>query len=153
MPPSTLSLVTTAGLEEAERLGAVADQEVLGLRVVLEHHLVVLPPHPGDLVATEGGSGGVEVVTVGPHPTRLDGPTHSVGEVAVASPHTRTQSVEGVVGDAHGVGLVGEGGHGEDGPEDLLLEDTHVVAALEHGGLEVVATFELSAQMSRARRR
>src|SRR6476646_1930117 len=34
----------SGGIEEPERLGRVADQEVLGLLVVVEHHLVVLAP-------------------------------------------------------------------------------------------------------------
>src|SRR5665647_1250047 len=38
----------TCPLEEAERLGAVADQQVLRLAVVVEHHPVVLPANAGD---------------------------------------------------------------------------------------------------------
>src|SRR5664280_695144 len=55
------------GLKEAERLRAVAHQQVLGLGVVLEHHLVVLTSHARDLVATKGGAGWVQVVAIRPH--------------------------------------------------------------------------------------
>ena len=43
------------GLEEAQRLLGVAHQQVLGLLVVVEHHLVGLTADTGLLVATEGG--------------------------------------------------------------------------------------------------
>jgi len=48
MTPGT-AMVVHESLEEPERLRAVADQEVLGLRVMLEHHLVVLTADSGDL--------------------------------------------------------------------------------------------------------
>src|ERR1039458_3922169 len=130
-------------LEEPERLGAVAHQEVLGLGVVLQHHLVVLPADARDLVASEGRPGGVQVVAVGPHPSGLDGPAHAVGEVPVSSPHASPETVEGVVGDPHRVSLVGEGRDGQHRTEDLLLEDPHVVVALQHGRLVEVAVLEL----------
>src|SRR6478609_6721117 len=49
------------GSEEAERLGVIADQQALGLAVVLEHHLVVLAADAGGLVAAERRVGGVLV--------------------------------------------------------------------------------------------
>src|SRR6478752_8897634 len=60
------------GLEEAEGVGRVGHQEVLGLLVVVEHHLVVLASDAGLLVATERGVRGVLVVAVGPDATGLD---------------------------------------------------------------------------------
>src|SRR6266540_4103858 len=89
----------TSCSEQAERLGAVADQQVLGLAVVIEHHGVVLPADAGDLVPAERGAGWVLVVAVRPDPAGLDAAAHPVGAVAVAGPHTGTESVEGVVGD------------------------------------------------------
>ena len=67
------------GLEEPEGLGVVADQQALGLRVVVEHHAVVLAPHAGRLVAAERGVGRVLVVAVGPHATGLDCAPHAEG--------------------------------------------------------------------------
>ena len=58
--------------------GVVADEQALGLRVVVEHHLVVLAPDAGDLVAAEGGVGRVLVVAVGPHAAGLDRAAHAV---------------------------------------------------------------------------
>src|SRR3977135_4365702 len=87
------------GLEEAELLGRVADQQVLGLLVVLEHHLVVLPADTGLLVPAEGGVRRVGVVAVGPYPAGLDAATGAVGGVDVPGPHAGAQPVQGVVGD------------------------------------------------------
>ncbi len=41
-------------LEEAERLGAVAHQQVFRLLIMVEHHLVVFAADAGFLVAAEG---------------------------------------------------------------------------------------------------
>src|SRR5438105_11264622 len=87
------------GLEKAEWLGAVADQQVLGLAVVFEHHPVVLPADAGNLVPAERGARRVLVVAVRPHATGLDGPAHAVRAVAVAGPHAGAQPEAAVVGD------------------------------------------------------
>src|SRR5450759_519784 len=97
------------GLEEAERLGAVADQQVLGLAVVVEHHRVVLPADAGDLVATERCPRRIGVVTVRPDAAGLDLPAHLVGPVAVACPDAGAQAVEGVVSDGQRLLVVLEG--------------------------------------------
>ena len=52
--------------EEAELVRAVAHQQVLGLLIVVEHHLVVLATDAGLLVATEGSVRGIRVIAVGP---------------------------------------------------------------------------------------
>jgi len=46
-------LITALALEESQRVRTVAHQEVLGLLVVTEHHLVVLPSDPRLLVSAE----------------------------------------------------------------------------------------------------
>src|SRR5450830_578300 len=83
-----------AGSEEAELLGGVRHQQVLGLLVVVEHHLVVLATDARALVAAERGRGRVRVVAVRPHPTRLDVPPRPVGDVALARPDPGAQPVE-----------------------------------------------------------
>ena len=87
------------GLEEPELVRVVADQQVLGLLVVVEHHLVVLPADAGGLVAAEGRARGVGVVAVRPHPAGLDRPPRAVGRVGVPGPHAGTEAVQRVVGD------------------------------------------------------
>src|SRR5579871_4321234 len=69
-----LSLPT---LEEAERLRTIADENVLRLLIVVEHHLVRLAPDARLLVAAERGVCGIEVVAVGPNAARLDPAPHA----------------------------------------------------------------------------
>src|SRR5258708_27155375 len=59
--------------EEAQLVLAVADQQVLGLLVVVQHHLVGLAADARFLVAAEGRVRRVGVVAVGPHAPGLDG--------------------------------------------------------------------------------
>ena len=89
----------------------------------------------------------VGVVAVGPDPAGLDRATHAVGDVAVAAPDAGAQAVERVVGDLERLGLVLEGGHGQHRAEDLLLEDAHLVVALEQGRLDVVAAGQVAVQV------
>ena len=98
----------------------------------------------GLLVAAERRMRGVGVVAVRPDPSRLDGAAHPVAGIAVARPNTRAETVERVVGDRQRFGLGLEGRHREHGPEDLLLEDAHLVVALEQGRLHVVAARKLA---------
>ncbi|EJZ06057.1 hypothetical protein MFORT_28624 [Mycolicibacterium fortuitum subsp. fortuitum DSM 46621 = ATCC 6841 = JCM 6387] len=134
-------------LEEALRLVGVAHQQVLGLLVVVEHHLVVLAADTGLLVTAERRVRGVGVVAVGPHPAGLDVPAGPVGGVAVAAPHPGAEAVEGVVCDRDGVVVVLERGHGDDGTEDLLLEQSHLVVAGEDRRGHIETTVEVAAQI------
>src|SRR5690554_7499433 len=63
-------------LEEAQRAGAIADQQVFGLLVVVQNHLVGFATHAGLLVTTEGGVRRVQMVAVGPHAAGLDAAAH-----------------------------------------------------------------------------
>src|SRR6476661_7414144 len=94
------------GSEESLGLVAVGHQQVLGLLVVVEHHLVVLPADAGLLVAAERRVGGIGVVAVGPHPAGLDITPGPVGGVAVARPDPSPEAIGGVVGDRDGVVVV-----------------------------------------------
>src|SRR4029077_15679594 len=128
--------------EEAERLGTIAHQHVLGLLVMVEHHLVRLAPDPRLLVAPERGMGRIQVKAVGPDAASLQAPTEPVRAVDIARPNTRAEPVQRVVGDRHRLVGVLERRHRHHRPEDLLLEDPHLVVATEHGGLHVVALLE-----------
>src|SRR5690242_17480533 len=135
--------LTGMGSEQAERLVAVADEEVLGLAVVVEHHSVVLAADAGDLVTAERRARRVLVVAVRPHPAGLDAAAHPVRAAAVPGPDARAQPVQGVVRDRQRLGLVLERRDGQYRAEDLLLEDTHRVVTAQNGRLEVVAVLEL----------
>src|ERR1700683_1434465 len=129
--------------EEPELLGAVADQQVLGLLIMVQHHLVGLAADARLLIAAKRRVGRIGMVAVGPHPTRLDGAAEAVAAVGVAAPDSGAEAVEGVVGDRQGFGLVLEGSHRHHRPEDLLLKHAHLVVALEHGRPNVVAAGEV----------
>src|SRR5579863_3841469 len=106
------------GSEEPERLRRVAHQQILGLLIVIEHHLVRLAADARLLVTAEGGMRGVGVVAVGPDAPGLDGPTHAVARVGVPRPHTGAEAIKRVVGDLQSLGLVLEGRDGHHRTED-----------------------------------
>src|SRR5665213_735448 len=89
---------------------------------MLQHHLVILSTNAGDLVSTEGRARRVEVTAVRPHSSSLDTATHAIGQVPVARPYARAQSVERVVGDLERLRFVLEGRHRQDRSEDLFLD-------------------------------
>src|SRR5690554_5173377 len=134
-------------LEEAQRTGAIADQQVFGLLVVVQDHLVGFAADPGLLVTAKGSMGRVQMVTVGPYPSGLNGTTHAVGTVDVAGPEAGTKTVLGVVGNGQSLGFVLEGGHCHHRTEDFLLEDAHLVVALEQCRLHIVAAGQIALQL------
>ena len=84
------------------------------------------------------------MIAVGPHATGFDAATHAVGHVAIARPHTCTQTVQRIVGQSERVGFVFECGHCQHRTENFLLENTHFVVAFEHGRLDVVAIRQIT---------
>src|SRR5699024_1513872 len=133
--------------EEAELLFRVADQQVLRLLVVVEHHQVVLPPDARGLVPAERGVRRVAVIVVHPHATGLDGAAGAVDGVLLPRPHTGAQPVQGVVRDRDRLVVAVEPRQREHRTEDLLLEDPHRVVALEERGGDVVAAGEVAAEI------
>src|SRR5450759_2597521 len=85
--------------EEAELLGAVADQHILGLLVVVEHHLVGFAADARLLVSAERRMCGISVITIGPDAARLYGAAEAVEPVGITAPDTRAEPIERVVGD------------------------------------------------------
>jgi hypothetical protein len=138
----------TGTLEKAEGLGAVADQEVLGLAIVIEDHLVGLTAETRFLVTTEGSARGIQVIAVGPDASGLDAAAQTIGVRAVAGPDAGTEAIGGIVGDLERFFNGGELGDREDGSKDLFLEDAHLVVAGEDGGLDVEAVLEVAAEVS-----
>src|SRR5579859_5471484 len=132
--------------EETERLVAIADEQVLGLLIVIEHHLVIFAADTRLLVATERSMCRIRVIAVGPHAARLDLPAEAIGARTVACPYTGAQTVERIVGDLERFVFVLERRHGNDRPEDFFLEDAHLVVAAEHGRLHIVALAQFAAE-------
>ena len=80
-------------LEESELVLVHRDQHVLGLTVMIEHHLVCLTTKPRLLVAAERCMSWVCVVTIDPDATGLDGTRNLVRLVSVTSPDPSSKSV------------------------------------------------------------
>src|ERR1700691_3325712 len=126
-------------LEEAQRLGAVADQNVLRLLGMVEHHRMSLSADSGLLVAAEGCMRRIRMIAIGPDPACLDAAAETIGGVQIPGPRSCAQSVQRVIGDFQR--LLGgiEDRYRHHRPEDLLLEHSHFVVPFEHGRLDVVA--------------
>src|SRR5437660_11158652 len=82
--------------EEAELLGAVADQHVLRLLVVVEHHLVRFSADARLLVSAECRVCRIGVIAVGPHPPRLNCAPEAIEPVGVTAPDAGAQAIERV---------------------------------------------------------
>src|SRR5580698_1605926 len=85
---------TRAGSEEAKCFLAVADQYVLGLLIMVEHHLVCFAANTRLLVAAEGRMRRIRVIAVGPDASRFDTPSKAIGGIHIARPHSGAQSVQ-----------------------------------------------------------
>ena len=72
--------------EEAERLLPVADEQILRLLIVVEHHLVGFTPDARLLVSAEGRMRRIRVVAVRPHATGVDRAAEAVSPRAVPCP-------------------------------------------------------------------
>src|SRR5262249_9197812 len=140
--------INLRSLEKAELLRAVADQQILGLLIVVEHHLVGFAPDARLLVAAERRVRGIGMAAVGPDPARLDRPAEPVATVGVATPDAGPQAIGRVIGDREGLVVGLEGGDRNDWAEDLFLEYPHLVVALKHRGLNIEAAGEVTAEIS-----
>src|SRR4051794_7023987 len=85
-------------LKEAHGAGAIADQLILGLLVVIEHHAMVFAADAGLLVTAECGMRGIEVVAVRPHAAGVNFATEGVGAVHVTGPDAGSETIKSVVG-------------------------------------------------------
>src|SRR5690606_1275628 len=79
----------------------------------------------------------VNVITVGPYPTGLNGGTGTIGGMRRARPDPGTESVNRIVGDLDRIIKVFKGGHGQYRPEDFILKGLHVIAAFKDGRLNI----------------
>src|SRR5450631_2279217 len=77
-------------LEESQRLRAVTHQHILGLLIMIQHHLVRLTTHARLLVTAKRGVRRIGVIAVGPHASGLDASAKAVGHVQITRPHAGT---------------------------------------------------------------
>src|SRR5690625_6080355 len=80
--------------DDSERGLGVADQQVLALLGVVEHHQVVLPADPRGRVPAEGGADRVGLIVVHPCAAGLDGATGSVGDVLLSRSEEHTSELQ-----------------------------------------------------------
>src|ERR1700722_10094571 len=99
----------------------------LHLEELLEAVLAALAAEARLLVTTEGRHG-IEGSSVDVHLTGAQLARDFDGLFVAAGPDTAGQSIRGIVGDRDGLFLRVVGDDREDGSEDLLLGDDHVVA-------------------------
>lgn len=134
----------------------LAESDVDDLRFGVEVDAVgaALAAHAGGLHPAEGGAQVADVVGVDPDHAGCDGVCDAVAALEVGGPDVGGQTELGGVGEFHGLGLVVEGGDGDHGAEDLLLEDTGVALDVrEDGRLEIVAVREVRGTLTPATRR
>ena len=125
-------------LEEAQFIGAIAYQQVLGLLVVVQHHLMVFTTDARLLVAAKCSVGWIGVIVVHPHAACLDSATKAVTGVHVTRPDASAEAIHRVIRDFQSFGFILERGDRNNGPKDFLLENPHLVMPLEDRRLDVV---------------
>ena len=86
------------------------------------------------------------MIAIGPDPARLDGAAEAVEPARIAAPDAGAETVERVVGDRERLVVIPEGRDRNDGSENLLLEDQHLVVALEHRRLDIKAAGKIARQ-------
>src|SRR5690606_12192058 len=79
----------------------------------------------------------VDMITVGPDPTSLDGTTGTIRGMCRARPDTGTESINRIIGDLDRIIEVFEGGHSQYRPEDFFLEGLHVIGAFKDSRLNI----------------
>ena len=92
--------------EEAHRLRAVTHQQVFGLLIVIQHHLMVLAADPGLLVTAKRRMGRIQVIAVCPDAAGLKPSPHPIRDVDVSRPYGRPQAVERIVADDERFGFI-----------------------------------------------
>ncbi len=86
--------------EQAQRRGAVAHQQVFGLLIGIQRHLVRFPTDAGLFIAAERRMRRVDMIAVGPHATGFNAATHAIGEVGIPRPHPGAETKLGLIGDS-----------------------------------------------------
>src|SRR5579862_435515 len=116
------------------------EADVLRLAVALERPAAAVATHPGALVAAERRFGVDHAAAVHLHGPGAQRARDAAGALEVAAPDVAVEAVLGVVRERDRLGLVAERDRADDGPEDLVSGDGHLVAdAGEERRLDVPA--------------
>src|ERR1700694_4984602 len=89
--------------------------------------------------------GRIQVIAVRPDAAGLKPPPHPIRDVDVSRPYGRPQAVERVVADGERFGFILESGKGDDGDEDFLLENAHLVVPFENRRLHIITAGNIAA--------
>src|SRR5690606_28020235 len=81
--------------------------------------------------------GRVDVITVSPDPTSLNGTASSIRGMCGTRPDPGAESVNRIVGDLDRVIEVFKGGHSQYRPEDFFLEGLHVIGTFKDGRFNI----------------
>ena len=79
--------------EESQWILVIRHQDILGMAIMIQHHLVVLPPDAGFLVPAKGSASRVGVVTITPDTSGLNATGEGLHLVHIAGPYAGAQSV------------------------------------------------------------
>src|SRR5262249_38770895 len=150
-PPSCAAARTERGGGVRHRANAAATptssarspaEDGLQLEELLEPRLAPLPSVARLLVTAKAGVE-VDLGAVQVHVAGSDALRDALGALEVPRRDVAREPVGGIVRDLHGLVVALVGQEGEDGAEDLLPGDRHVVAHVaEDGGLHVVPALE-----------
>ncbi len=130
-------------LEESFWRLAIADEHILRLLIMTEHHKMVLTADAAHLIAAECSVGRVVVIGVHPYTACLDGTPEPVCLILGAGPYARAEAIQCIVGNGDRFVIVLVCCDSKDRSENLFLEYPHLIVTLEDGRFEVVAAFNL----------
>ena len=114
---------------------------------MVEHLEVVFTTDARLLVTAERRMGWIGVVAIGPDAACLNGATEAISARAVTRPDACAQSVKRIIGNRERFGIVLEGCDRNNRAKDFLLENPHLVGALEHSWLNVIAACQITSQL------
>ena len=134
------SIALRFGTKSQDTLLKVSEAEVLDLGVLVDPVLGALAADAGLLDATEGALGAGHHALVDADHAGLHLLADAPALADVVGVEVAGQTDGGVVGEVDGLLLLGELHDGEDGAEDLVLEDLHLGGEVgEDGGVVVEA--------------
>src|SRR5262249_26312248 len=93
-------------LEKSHRFLIVRHKHVLGLTIVVEHHLVILASKARFLVPAKWSVSRVAMIIVYPDAAGLDRTWDPIKLVRIACPDARTQTIKCVIRDLDSLGFV-----------------------------------------------
>ena len=111
---------------------------------MVQHHFMGFTAYARLFIAAERRMSRVCVITVSPDAPGLNTAPHLIRQITVAAPDARPQPVLRIVCQRQRLFHGFKGRHRQHRAKYLLLEDAHIVFAVENGRLEVIALFQFT---------